>query len=128
MIYANHLRTVLLTSIFLLAFVNIKAQTYNVIFRIDMSAETVSANGVHIAGSFQLVAGLGNNWDPSSTLVQDANGDKIYEITIALPSGTYEYKFINGNAWGMDENPHHQFQKILLSLLNHRGLQHYIPH
>lgn len=82
-----------------------RSQTYSVTFRIDMSAETVAASGVHIAGSFQSAAGLGNNWNPGSTPVQDLDGDKIYEITVALPPGTYEYKFINGNAWGMDENP-----------------------
>jgi len=70
-----------------------------------MSNETVSPNGVHIAGNFQSVAGLGSNWNPGSTLVSDTNGDKIYSITVQIPSATYEYKFINGNAWGMDENP-----------------------
>jgi alpha-amylase len=81
------------------------AQPFNVTFRVDMSAEVVPAAGVHIAGNFQSPAGLGDNWNPSSTLMTDANGDKVYEITVSLPPGTYEYKFINGNAWGMDENP-----------------------
>ncbi len=84
---------------------NLQGQTYAVTFRVDMSAETVAPIGVHIAGSFQSVAGLGNNWDPGATLVLDVDGDKVYEITALLPPGTYEYKFINGNAWGMDENP-----------------------
>src|SRR3990170_7392101 len=86
-------------------YLNLQSQTYAVTFRVDMAAETISPAGVHIAGSFQSVAGLGNNWDPSSTLVLDPDGDMIYEITVQLPAGTYEYKFINGNAWGMDENP-----------------------
>lgn len=81
------------------------AQTVEVTFQVDMSEESVSSKGVHIAGSFQSVAGLGANWDPSSTLLGDADGDDIYSITVVVPSGTYEYKFINGNAWGMDENP-----------------------
>lgn len=80
-------------------------QNVNVHFRVDMSAEVVASSGVHIAGSFQSVAGLGDNWNPGSTLVLDVDGDAIYEITVSLPPGTYEYKFINGNAWGMDENP-----------------------
>lgn len=84
---------------------NLQSQTYAVTFRVDMSAETVAPSGVHIAGTFQSIAGLGNNWNPGITLVQDLNGDQIYEITVQLPTGTYEYKFINGNAWGMDENP-----------------------
>lgn len=89
----------------LLCLSNLQSQTYSVTFRVDMSAESVSPNGVHIAGSFQSVAGLGSNWNPGATIVYDVDGDHIYEITVALPSGTYEYKFINGNAWGMDENP-----------------------
>lgn len=84
---------------------NAFSQTFEVTFRVDMNAETVSPLGVHIAGSFQSIAGLGNNWDPSSTLMHDPDGDKIFELTVSLPAGTYEYKFINGNAWGMDENP-----------------------
>lgn len=89
----------------LLSLTSLQSQTYSVTFRVDMSAETVASSGVHIAGSFQSVAGLGSNWNPGSTLVHDPDGDKIYELTVSLPSGTYEYKFINGNAWGMDENP-----------------------
>lgn len=95
----------LLPILFLGGLTVLQSQSYSVTFRIDMSAETVSSSGVHIAGSFQSAAGLGSNWNPASTLVQDVNGDDIYEITVSLPSGTYEYKFINGNAWGMDENP-----------------------
>jgi len=93
------------TLFLLLGWSNLQSQTYAVTFRIDMSAESVAPSGVHIAGSFQSEAGLGSDWNPGSTLVQDLNGDKIYEITVQLPTGTYEYKFINGNAWGMDENP-----------------------
>lgn len=81
------------------------AQNVNLTFRVDMSAESVSNNGVHIAGSFQSEAGLGADWTPGSTPMQDADGDNIYELTVTLPPGTYQYKFINGNAWGMDENP-----------------------
>jgi alpha-amylase len=91
--------------IFSFSFTILQGQNVNVTFSVDMNAETISANGVHIAGSFQSEAGLGNDWDPGSTLITDANGDKIYEITVSIPPGTYEYKFINGNAWGMDENP-----------------------
>ncbi len=81
------------------------AQNIEVTFQVDMNNETVSSNGVHIAGNFQSVAGLGANWTPSSTPLSDADGDDIYSITVEVPAGTYEYKFINGNAWGMDENP-----------------------
>jgi hypothetical protein len=69
----------------------------NVRFRIDMANETVSAQGVHLAGSFQ-------GWDPETTEVNFI-GYTIYEINLALnPYTFYEYKFINGNSWGQDEN------------------------
>jgi len=68
----------------------------NVTFRVDMSEQTVSPLGVHIAGSFQ-------GWNPGSSLMTD-QGNNIYESTFSLPSGIYyEYKFVNGNAWGWAE-------------------------
>ena len=70
---------------------------YFVTFRVDMSNETVSADGIHIAGSFQ-------NWDPGATLMTDA-GNNVYEYTATFNEGDYlEYKFINGNEWGEDES------------------------
>ena len=81
------------------------AQLHQITFQVDMTNEVISPNGVHIAGDFQSIAGLGGNWSPSSTEIMDNNGDGIYSITVLIPENTYEYKFINGNAWGMDENP-----------------------
>ncbi len=69
----------------------------NVTFNVDMNFEVVSANGVHVAGSFQ-------GWDPSATEMLDGDGDGVYSVTLAITSGdTVEYKFVNGNAWGGDE-------------------------
>lgn len=72
----------------------------NVTFQVNMINETVSPLGVRIAGSFQ-------GWDPSSTLMmQDATDSNTYTYTTAIQAGTaVEYKFVNGNAWGSDENP-----------------------
>ena len=81
------------------------AQTVAVTFQVDMSNEIVSPNGVHLAGNFQSVAGLGDDWNPGSTLLNDEDGDEVYSLTVEVPPNTYEYKFINGNAWGTDENP-----------------------
>lgn len=68
----------------------------DITFRVDMSNEMISPLGVHIAGSFQ-------GWNPSSSEMMDI-GNNVYEITFTLQSGDYhEYKFINGNDWGMDE-------------------------
>jgi len=69
----------------------------NVTFRVDMSEQIISPDGVHIAGGFQ-------GWDPGATLMTNA-GDNIYTYTTILPSGTYqEYKFINGTTWEESEN------------------------
>ena len=47
------------------------------------------------------------NWDPSGIELFDSNGDDIYEVTLSLIQGTYQYKFINGDGW---EDEHDQLQ------------------
>ncbi|MBT4281700.1 MAG: hypothetical protein HOD98_00200, partial [Candidatus Marinimicrobia bacterium] len=78
--------------LFLMIFFSI---TYaaNVTFLVDMSTQDVSVNGVHIAGAMQ-------GWDPAATELLDDNSDGIYEVTLDIEAGDYEYKFINGNDWG----------------------------
>lgn len=82
------------------AFVTFSINAQNTItFKVDMSQQTVGANGVHVAGSFQ-------GWDPAASTMTDANGDGIYEFvyTSMDPVGTVlEFKFVNGNAWGNEE-------------------------
>ena len=69
----------------------------SITFQVDMSEQTVSPLGVHVAGSFQ-------GWNPGSTLLTH-QGNNVYAVTVLLPPGeTYQYKFVNGNAWGMDES------------------------
>jgi hypothetical protein len=65
-----------------------------VLFRVDMSLQTVDANGPHVAGSFQ-------GWNPAdpTSLMTDPNGDNIYEVTLLLQPGTFQYKFVNGDEW-----------------------------
>ena len=73
--------------------------TYDIVvtFNVDMSNESISNNGVHLAGSF-------NGWSTDSTEMFDLDGDSIYSTSILLNQNTYyEYKFINGNSWGSDE-------------------------
>ena len=73
------------------------SQTVDVTFRVDMQFETVSPNGVHLAGSMQ-------GWNPASTPMSNPNGDNVWEVTLTLNTGWYyEYKFVNGNSWGNDE-------------------------
>jgi hypothetical protein len=65
-----------------------------VTLRVDMTTqEAVSINGVHVAGSFQ-------GWQPGNTALNDEDGDGIWEITLGMAPGEYEFKFINGNDWG----------------------------
>ena len=75
----------------------LQAQTVQVTFRVDLSDETVSSSGVHVAGDFQ-------NWSPNTTALTDDDGDGIYEVTVGVNGGaTVNYKFVNGNDWGQNE-------------------------
>jgi len=66
-----------------------------VTFQVDLSYENVSASGVHLFGSM-------NNWN-ASNLPMTLSKNTIYTLTIDLNSGTYNYKFINGNTSGNAE-------------------------
>ena len=72
------------------------AQT-TVTLTVDMTNEDVSMDGVHVAGNFQ-------GWDPAATPMTD-NGDGTWSHTFTVDSAaTYQYKYVNGNAWGTDES------------------------
>lgn len=90
-------------SIFILHFLIFSSisfsQTVSLTFRVDMSQESVSANGVHVAGNFQAAAGFGSDWNPGVSAMTDGDGDDVYELTVSVPAGTYLYKFVNGNNW-----------------------------
>jgi hypothetical protein len=81
---------------------------FAVTFQVDMSSQTVSPTGVHIAGSFADANSDGTidnpypNWDPS-VLALTSLGNGIWSITLDLAAGSYEYKFINGNVWDITE-------------------------
>ena len=62
----------------------------NITFRVDMSSETVSPQGVHLAGTF-------NNWNASQTPLTDM-GNGIYQVTLPMGPGNYNYNFINGSS------------------------------
>lgn len=71
--------------------------------KVDMQlAASVDANGVHVAGSFQ-------GWNPSATRLVNYTGNgamsgSVYQALVMVDSGSYQYKFLNGNAWGKDES------------------------
>ncbi len=76
---------------------------YAVRLAVDLQKETVSANGVHIAGDIQKAAGF-PEWNPAATPMANLyNTNKIYEVILCVADGSYAYKFVNGNAWGTDE-------------------------
>jgi len=61
-----------------------------VTFMVDMKNESVSPEGVHVAGTF-------NNWNYSQTPLVWGSGT-IYQTTVTMLEGTYmEFKFVNGN-------------------------------
>ena len=68
----------------------------NVTFRVNMTRYPVDSVGVHLAGSFQ-------GWMPNSTTMSQISPG-IWQIQTQVPANdTIEYKFINGNSWGRDE-------------------------
>ncbi|MBC8322559.1 MAG: lamin tail domain-containing protein [Candidatus Marinimicrobia bacterium] len=79
-------------------------------FTVDLSGETVSANGVHAAGNFQDYDYDGNlenpiypNWNPGG-IELDSVDVGIFSVKLLLVPGTFEFKFINGNTWGGDSD------------------------
>ncbi|MHC1706875.1 MAG: hypothetical protein AB9842_05055 [Bacteroidales bacterium] len=94
------LNSLLLVTIISAAFClsGFSAMAFNVTFQVNMYGHNVPPEGVHIAGNWQ-------GWDPGSTPMTLLSGT-IYTYTVDLePGQVYQYKFINGNAWGMDEYP-----------------------
>ncbi|MBN1885771.1 MAG: alpha-glucosidase C-terminal domain-containing protein [Candidatus Krumholzibacteriota bacterium] len=51
---------------------------------------------VFLAGSF-------NDWNDSKTRMSDEDGDGVYETTLLLAPGTYQYKFVVDGTWLTDE-------------------------
>ncbi len=84
----------------------VSAQNFDVTFQVDMSTQAPVADTVSIAGNFQAADGntTASDWTPGVTLLTDPDMDMVYTYTASLPAGTYQYKFINGTAWGQDES------------------------
>lgn len=95
----------------MLASITLSTQARKVMFRVNMTGVTVSANGVHLAGNFKDV-NYDNidenptlvNWSPSAYTLTDPDLDGIYTIVLDLKDSTaYEFKYINDNNWGPGE-------------------------
>ncbi len=67
----------------------------NVSFNVDMNDYAGTFTTIYISGSF-------NSWSGDANPMTDADGDKIYETTLQLQSGDYEYKFELDN-WAVSE-------------------------
>lgn len=66
-----------------------------VLFQVDMSLYTEPYTTVYVSGTF-------NGWDGEANPLTDADGDLIWEATLELFPGEYEYKF-QVDAWTDDE-------------------------
>jgi len=99
------MRKIYLVFAFAIAFATtVMAQSFNVVFAVDATQmAAVSADGISIAGNFQAAAGMAADWSPADGGMEDADGNGVWQITVQLPAGSYDFKFINGNAWGDNE-------------------------
>ena len=69
---------------------------YNVTFFVDMSESNHIFDTLEINGTF-------NTWCGDCSQMEDANNDDIWEVTISLISGSYEYKF-SADDWNIEED------------------------
>ena len=72
------------------------ACTYDVVFSVDMNT-TEGTTGVAWAGTI-------NGWNNTSNPMSDDDMDGVYEVTISMPAGDHEYKFIQNADWGLAES------------------------
>jgi 1,4-alpha-glucan branching enzyme len=74
---------------------NVEPSFYNVTFQVDMT---------NLVGTFTTpeVNGTFNNWCGNCNPLTDENGDNIWETTISLEAGSYEFKY-SADAWGIQE-------------------------
>jgi hypothetical protein len=70
---------------------------YNVTFQLDLRGVT------NITYTNPEVNGMFNGWCGNCTQLEDLNNDSIWEITIMIDSGSYEYKYSVDN-WTIEEN------------------------
>ena len=67
-------------------------------FSVDMTDETVSPDGIHVMGDFQIPAGYAENWSPDATQLMKEGSTNIYSIIVNIPAfRMYQYRFVNGH-------------------------------
>jgi len=63
--------------------------------RVTFSVRAKEDSKVFLAGSF-------NNWDPTAKAMSDKAGDGVFTVTLNLPAGQHEYKFVIDGIWCAD--------------------------
>ncbi|MBK6997417.1 MAG: T9SS type A sorting domain-containing protein [Lewinellaceae bacterium] len=71
------------------------APTAAVTFKLDMNQFGGTFSKAYVSGSF-------NSWSGDGNELLDADGDKVYEASLTIPVGLYEYKFTLDN-WAQEE-------------------------
>jgi hypothetical protein len=86
-------------SVAIFSLLSLSVSAKKVKFAVDMTSYTISPNGIHVMGDFQVTAGFGTmDWDPGSTLLTQEGTTNIYSIVVNLPAfQKYEFKFVNGD-------------------------------
>jgi hypothetical protein len=87
-------KVLLLTTLFVVGFMT-WSQAFNVTFQVDMNEVTDPFTTPEVNGNF-------NGWCGACAPMTDANMDGVWEITIDLGAGTFEYKFAADN-WAVQE-------------------------
>jgi hypothetical protein len=71
------------------------ATPVNVTFKVDMTQQT-GFTTPYVSGTF-------NNWSGTANPMTDANADGVWEATLSLVPGSYEYKFSRDNWAGSEQ-------------------------
>ena len=63
--------------------------------RVKLQLKTESGKQVYVAGTF-------NNWDGMEKKMAEKGKTGVYSVSLSLPKGRYEYKFVIDGAWCVD--------------------------
>ncbi len=63
--------------------------------RVTFSVRTEAGSEVFLAGDF-------NNWDPRALSMSDKKEAGVFTVTLSLPAGDHEYKFVIDGTWCVD--------------------------
>ena len=74
-------------------------ETVPITFVVDMSIIGSHSTGVYLVGGNSYLQG------PLGILMDDSDGDELWEVTVDLPPGTYTFKFRNGECATWDSCP-----------------------